>query len=370
MQSLHITKVSIYKMQLSLYEPFIISLGPQNNADNILIVIHTKEGITGYGECSPYMSINGETIDTCCIVAQYLAKALLQMNALAIEECIVVMNRVIYGNNSIKSAFDMALYDIAAQHSGMPLYKFLGGNKNKVIVTDMTVGLNEPDKMVSDALKFKAAGFQFIKVKLGQSTEKDVAIIKAIREKIGNPIPLRIDANQGWDTPTAINTLQALEQFNIEHCEEPIARWNYSELPAVRNATSIKIMADESCCDSHDAARLAQLKACDYFNIKMGKSGGIFEALKIISVAENAGIKLQIGGFMESRLATTAFVHFAYASDAIVHFDFDTPLMIAVDPVIGGMKYLTNGVIEIDDTAGIGAEIDKAYLKKLEAVIG
>ena len=172
-------------MQLPLFEPFVISLGPQYNADNILIVLYTNEGITGYGECSPYMSINGESIDTCFVVAQYLAKTLIQMNALAIEECVMAMNKVIYGNNSIKSAFDMALYDVAAQHSQMPLYKFLGGKKNKKIVTDMTVGLGEPDKMASDAKNFKAPGFQFIKVKLGESTEKDVTRIKAIREKIG-----------------------------------------------------------------------------------------------------------------------------------------------------------------------------------------
>ena len=128
-------------------------------------------------------------------------------------------------------------------------------------------------------------------------------------------------------------------------------------------------MADESCGDDHDAQRLIDLKACDYFNIKMGKSGGIFEALKIISVAEKASIKLQVGGFMESRLATTAFVHFAYASNAIVHFDFDTPLMIAEDPVTGGMQYKANGIIEIDETPGIGAAIDEAYLKKPAAVI-
>jgi L-alanine-DL-glutamate epimerase-like enolase superfamily enzyme len=263
----------------------------------------------------------------------------------------------------------MALYDIAAQHSQVPLWKFLGGTKNKTIVTDMTVGLAEPDKMAADAVKFKAAGFQFIKVKLGQSITKDVARIKALREKIGSAIPLRIDANQGWDVPTAISTLQALEEFTIEHCEEPIDRWNYMQLPAVRNATTIKIMADESCCDSHDAERLVQLQACDYFNIKMGKSGGIFEALKIVSAAEKAGIKLQVGGFMESRLATTSFVHFAYASDAIVHFDFDTPLMIAKYPVVGGMQYKANGIIEIDDAPGIGAKINEDYLKKLEGIV-
>lgn len=366
---LQITSIEIFKLAIPLKEPFVISLGTQFNADNVLIVIRTNEGIVGFGECSPYMSINGESMETCYIVAQYLATALKGKNPLAIEDCITAMDKVIYGNSSIKSAFDIALYDIAAKHSNLPLYKFLGGAKNKVITTDMTVGMGSPEKMANDALRFKVAGFPAVKVKLGQTTVLDVARIKAIREAVGEQLPLRIDANQGWDVSTAIATLQALAEYNIEHCEEPIARWNFMQLPEVRKASPIKIMADESCCTHHDAERLATLKACDYFNIKFGKSGGIFNALKIVEVGNKNNIKLQIGSFMESRLATSAFVHFAYSNNAIVHFDLDTPLMMAEDPVENGLQYLANGIVEIDDTPGIGASINDAYLKKLESVI-
>ena len=364
-----IESVEIYQLRIPLTEPFVISLGPQYDADNILVVIRTDAGIRGFGECAPYMSINGESMDTCYIVGQYLAKTLKGMNSLNIAECIEAMDKIIYANNSIKSAFDMALYDIAAQDAGVPLYKFLGGKKNKIIFTDMTVGLGEVDAMAASALKFKQQGFPAIKVKLGESTEKDVARIKAIRDAVGYDIPLRIDANQGWDVPTAVATLNALAAFDIEHCEEPIARWNFMALPELRKQSPIKIMSDETCCDHHDAERLASIKACDYFNIKLGKSGGIFNALKIIEVAKKNNIKLQVGSFMESRLATTAFVHFAYASDLIVHFDFDTPLMLSQDPVMGGMKYEANGVITIDDSSGLGAKMDNAYLDTLEKVI-
>ena len=366
---LHITSIEIYKLLIPLKEPFVISLGTQFNADNVLIVIRTNENITGFGECSPYMSINGESVDTCFIVAQYLAHSLKGNNPLQIEDCILAMDKVIYGNQSIKSAFDMALYDIAAKHNNMPLYKFLGGEKNKIITTDMTVGIGSPTKMASDALRFKELGFPAIKVKLGQSTDIDVARIKAIREAVGNALPLRIDANQGWSVPTAISTLQALAPYQIEHCEEPIARWNFMELSQVKKESPIKIMADESCCTHHDAIRLAKLQACDYFNIKLGKSGGIFNALKIIEVGKQANIKLQIGSFMESRLATSAFIHFAYCDDLIIHFDLDTPLMMAEDPVQNGLQYMPNGVVEIDDTPGIGASIDEQYLQNLEKVI-
>lgn len=364
---LQITSIEIYKLCIPLKQPFVISLGTQYDADNILIIIRTNEGISGYGECSPYMSINGESMDTCYIVGQYLAAALKGKDPLQIEECVTAMDRVITRNESIKSAFDMALYDIAAQHAQQPLYQFLAGSKNKIISTDMTVGLGTPEKMANEALQYKTEGFPSIKVKLGTTTEADVARIKAIRTAIGNELPLRIDANQGWTVDTAITTLNALGTFGIEHCEEPIARWNYMELPKVRENIPIKIMSDESCFDEHDAERLVKLNACDYFNIKLGKSGGIYHALKIVEVAKEYNIKLQVGCFMESRLAITALVHFAYCSDLIVHYDLDTPLMLKEDPVIGGMIFKENGVVEIDEAVGIGVKVDEEYLKTLES---
>jgi L-alanine-DL-glutamate epimerase-like enolase superfamily enzyme len=364
-----IESIEIYKLRIPLTEPFVISLGPQYDADNILVIMHTDEGITGYGECAPYSSINGETMDTCYIVAQYFAQVLKGMDPTNIAGCIKEMDKIIYANYSIKSAFDMALYDIAAQRANVPLYKFLGGQKNKIIFTDMTVGLGDADAMAASALKFKQQGFPAIKVKLGETKEKDVARIKAIRNAIGNDVPLRIDANQGWDVATATAILKALGEYDIEHCEEPIARWNFLALPELRKQSPIKIMSDETCSTHHDAAMLAHLKACDYFNIKLGKSGGIYDAMKIIDVAEKNNIKMQVGSFMESRLATTAFVHFAYASDMIVHFDFDTPLMLSYDPVVGGIKYEANGVISIDETPGLGAKMDEAFLSGMEKMV-
>src|SRR5262245_59277092 len=106
------------------------------------------------------MTINGESIDTCFIVGQYLAKVLKGKDPLDIEVCSKAMDAVIYGNTSIKSAFDIALYDIAAQHADLPLYRFLSGNKNKTLITDYTVSIVDPQKMVRDAQKIKDNGFQ------------------------------------------------------------------------------------------------------------------------------------------------------------------------------------------------------------------
>lgn len=365
---LSITSIEIYKSPIALKDPFKISLGILTHAENVIIKINTSNGLTGYGECSPFMTINGESMDTCFVVAQYLANILKGKDALDIENCVVAMDSMIYANSSIKSAFDIALYDIAAQNAGLPLYAFLGGSKSKEIITDYTVSIDEPKKMAADAVKIKANGFQVIKVKLGQQ-QKDVERIRLIREAVGMGIPIRIDANQGWDVAGTIRILNELAVYNIQHCEEPIPRWNYMELAAIRKQSPIKIMADESCCDHHDAKRLIDLNACDYFNVKLGKSGGIFKALKIIKLAEAEGIKIQLGGFLESRLAFTAAAHLALASDAIIFYDFDTPLMFEEDPVSGGITYDSNGVVSVPDTTGLGATIDADYLIELTKVI-
>jgi len=367
--TLTIRQVELYKLSVPLTEPFSTSLGTEYAAENVLVRIITEEGLIGFGECSPYMPINGESQDTCFIVGQYFAKAFIGRNPLDIEGGITLMDRIIYGNSSIKSAFDIALYDIASQNAGRPLYKFLGGEKNKTITTDYTVSLGDPGKMAADALKIKEQGYPAIKVKLGQDGKQDVERIRAIRTAVGNEIPLRIDANQGWKVNEAIETLHALAEFGIQHCEEPIARWKFMKLKKVKKNSPIPIMADECCGDEHDAERLIELGACDYFNIKLGKSGGIFKALKMVKMAEDAGIRLQVGAMLESRIAMTAFAHFALCSPAIVHYDFDTALMFKEDPVTGGMTYGANGVVEVPDTPGLGATISGERLAAMEKFV-
>jgi len=375
-KSLQITQIEIYKLSIPLKKPFVISLGTIYNAENIIVVIRTDKGVTGFGECSPFMTINGESQETCFIVGQYLAKELKGKNALDIENCMTVMDRMIYGNSSIKSAFDIALHDIAAQNAYKPLYKFLssknllkGDKKIKKLVTDYTVSIGEPGKMAEDAAQIKEAGFKIIKVKLGGNKKKDVARIKAVRKAIGNNLQLRIDANQGWDIKAAIKTLQALKKYNIQYCEEPIPRWEFMRLKKVRKKSPIPIMADESCCDHHDAKRLIQLKACDMFNLKLGKSSGILKAQKIIALAEKENMMMQVGGFMESKIAMTANAHLALSSNNILHCDFDTPLMFAEDPVSAGIIYKEGGAIEVPEIVGLGAWIEKEKLEGMEKII-
>ena len=233
----------------------------------------------------------------------------------------------------------------------------------------MTINIGSPEKMAKDALGFKKAGFPAIKLKLGTNTKDDVARVKAIRDLVGMDCPIRIDANQGWDAVTAIKTLTELDNYNIEHCEEPIPHWINKELARVRENSPISIMADESVFNHHDAFRLASMGACDNFNIKFSKSGGINNAMKIVAIAEASGIKCQVGCMSESRYGLTALMHLVAARNNIVHFDIDSSLMLAEDPVLGGIEYKGNGKWELGESPGIGADFKEGVLNNMESEI-
>ena len=369
MESTTITSVEIYKLDIPFWEPFVISLGPITCANNLVVKINTGSGLYGCGECSTITYISGESQETEYILAQHFARLVIGKDPFAVEERLKDMDRAIAENYTLKSAFDMALYDLLAKQAGMPLYRLLGGGNTKRIHTDMTVSINTPEYMAQKALQYKKEGFPALKIKLGTTTEMDTARIKAIREAVGADMPLRIDANQGWDATTAIKTLKALEPYNIEHCEEPVKRWNNRELVRVRQNSPIPIMADESLFTHHDAFRLASMGACDYYNVKLSKSGGIYNALKICDIAEAAGIKCQVGCMNESRFALTALTHLASAKDIIVHYDIDSSFQHTVDPVTGGIENIGGGEWKLPETPGIGADFDPAYLAGMESVI-
>ncbi len=368
MENTVITQIDIIKLNLPYKEPFVISLGVIESATNVVVRIHASDGLTGTGECAPFVTIVGETQETVYAYAGQIGKLLKGKNPYALDDRLREIDRAVAGNPTMKSAFDMALYDLLAQRAGMPLYRLLGGSNDREVYTDMTISIGPPEKVARDARAFQEAGFPAIKVKLGTNTKDDVARIKAIREAVGDDYPIRIDANQGWDTITAINTLRALAPYGIEHCEEPVPKWNNREMAKVRAGSPIPIMADESVFNHHDAFRLASMGACDYFNIKFSKSGGIFNALKINAIAEAAGIKCQVGCMSESRYALTALMHFVLASKNVVHYDMDSSLMLDADPVTGGIRYQGSGKWTLDDAPGIGAGFDEDFLKSMESV--
>ncbi len=346
--------------------PFTIATGTMHFAQNIFLRIYTDEEVYGVGECSAFPMIVGETQATCFEMAKDFAATWKGKNPLQIEERMNELHSFTAYNSTIKSAFDMALYDIAAKKAMKPLYAYLGGIK-KSMETDLTIGISTPAEMAQTAVNYKNRGVNIIKVKLGKNPDEDIERIKQIREAIGSEILLRIDANQGWTRDGALYALTELDKYHIQFCEQPMRRYDDPYLPELHKNSPIPIMADESVFDHYDAERLIAAKACRYINIKFAKSGGMLEAEKIDTLCEQNNIPCMMGGMLESRIALTAFAHFASAKNNIQFYDMDTCMLgHKKDPVKGGVRY--NGfVVELPDNMGIGADADDGFLQTLES---
>ncbi|MDP4148825.1 MAG: dipeptide epimerase [Bacteroidota bacterium] len=359
-----ILRTDIFRFSIPMH-PFTIATGTMHYAQNLFIRIHVDEGYYGVGECSAFPMIVGETQATCFEMARDFAALWKGKDAFAIEERMNELHDYTAFNATAKSAFDMALYDLSARAAGVPLYRRLGGN-HRLLETDLTIGIDTPENMAAKAVRFRNDGVRIIKVKLGKDGKQDLERIRQIRLAIGEEPVLRIDANQGWDFETAAHALREMSPYRIQFCEQPMRRWQDHRLPELRKLSPIKIMADESVFDHHDAQRLIDAKACDYVNIKFAKSGGILEATRINALCERHGIPCMMGGMLESRIALTAFAHFALASDNIIFHDMDTCLLgHTADPVTGGVQY-KGYFLDTPNVPGIGADAGDAWLEKCE----
>jgi len=229
------------------------------------------------------------------------------------------LNNCIIKNSSGKAAVDMAIYDLYGQLYKAPLYKLLGGYR-KELTTDITISVNDPEEMVKDSIEAIKSGYKTLKIKVGKDYKKDIERMKCIRKGVGYEVALRIDANQGWTPKEAINALRNMEDENlqIEFVEQPVPAWDIEGMKLVKDNISIPVLADESVFSPKEALNILEKRAADLINIKLMKTGGIYNALKICSLAEIYGVQCMIGCMLEAKVSVTAAVHLAFRWTNIV----------------------------------------------------
>ncbi len=353
-----ITKVSIKQIKLPLKQPFKIALGTDYEYVGVVIRIETDEGIIGLGEASPSSRITGETIGTVVdIIESKIKPLLIGKNPLNIERIMDEINSAILHNPSAKCAVDIALYDILSKYAKLPLCKLLGGFKEE-IVTSVTVGIKGVKDTVLETIELVEQGAKIIKIKIGLDPVEDIEKIRAMREEIGYDIKIRIDANQGYEPREVIKVLNEIEQYEIEFVEQPVAYWDIQGLIQVKESVGIPVMVDESLLSSYDAINLIKAEACDIFNIKLMKAGGIREAIKISNIAESAGISCMLGCMVETRIGVGAATHLALALKNIKYADLDGHLFLKKDIVEGGV-ITEDGINRVTSKEGVGVKLIK-----------
>ena len=361
---MHIRSIETIPVAVPLTKPFKTALRTVTTAYAIYVKVTCEDGRTGWGEAPPTHVITGDSLGSITYaIEEVIAPQLIGTDIRNREEIFRLLKRSIVRNTSAKAAIDMAIHDLLGQLAGLPLYQMLGGYRNE-IETDFTVSVNDVAEMADDAERYIADGFDVLKVKVGiGNINDDIERIRAIRERVGSGPKIRLDANQGWKPKEAVFAIGKMEDagLDIELIEQPVPADDIEGLLYVTNHTITPIMADESVFSPKDALRVLERKAADLINIKLMKSGGIHEALKINALAETFGVECMVGSMIETKLGITAAAHMAASQPNITRFDFDAPLMLAKDIVPGGVVY-EGRVIRLPEGPGLGLKQEEMGL--------
>jgi L-alanine-DL-glutamate epimerase-like enolase superfamily enzyme len=356
-----VTSVDVVPVRLPLREPFVIAYATYPDTLSVLVRIRTADGGEGWGEATPDPNVTGETWGGVAeTLRRDLAPLLLGRDARDREATMLGLDARVAGAPAAKAAIDIALHDLNARALGIPLWQLLGGRARDALQVSRVIGMGEPEAMAAKGAQHVAAGFRTVKVKVGDAANPllDAERLAAVRAAVGPEIAIKVDVNQGWRSPgVATAAIRAMAPSHPAYIEQPVVWWDMEGLAEVRRQTGATIMIDEGCHGPRDMLRAVALRACDLVNIKLMKTGGILQAMKLNAIAETAGIAAQIGTMVESSIASAAGLHAALAMDNVKTVEMGGPLMLA-EEVGDAAAWYARDVVRVPERPGIGIEID------------
>ncbi len=338
-----ITELRATPLSLPLTEPFAISTGTQERAENVLVRVTLSDGTTGLGEAAPTRSlpsshVSGETIERTLATVARAADSIVGQSCRAWRRLALELREAHGDEPAACCAIEVAVLDALLRHVGLPMGSFFGGHGTE-LVTDMTITAGDAEHAAASARDILARGINSIKVKIAAgSVADDLERLVAIHAA-APAARITVDANGAYSLLQARSFLAGLEERGIDLAlfEQPLAVGDHDAWVKMRRTSSVPLCADESARSAADVLEIATLGAADVINVKPMKTG-VVESLAIVSVARAAGLGLMIGGMVESILAMSFSACFAAGLGGFELVDLDTPMFITEHPFAGGFE--------------------------------
>jgi L-alanine-DL-glutamate epimerase-like enolase superfamily enzyme len=309
--------VSARIVTLDLAETFVISRSARDSEDVVVVELR-HSGVSGFGEAQP-IDRYGESAESALGYVEEHAE-LVGDDPFALED---VMERLPAREFAARAALDAALHDLQGKLVGQPVWRLLGLRRAGP-PTSWTIWLGDPDDMARRAEQV-AGRFRRLKLKLGGADGLDVDRVRAVRGVTGD-VPLQVDVNEAWSLEEAVESLPALAELGVEYCEQPLPAGDPSG-PELRERSPVPIYVDEDCHTLGDVAACAN--RAHGINVKLAKSGGIREGVRMVHAARALGLGCMLGCMIESGLGISAGAQVASLFD---HVDLDGNLLLAHDP--------------------------------------
>ena len=353
-----IKHIEVWEVEMRLSEPYTIAYESISSTINLFLLIETNTGISGLGCAAPDPQVTGETSeDIHQICKTSLPDLIMNFDPMRAALLMHRLQAAYAGKPSLLAMIDMALYDILGKVANLPVYKILGGFRNRM-KTSVTIGILPLHETVSKAKDCIQKGFHSLKIKGGQDVDSDIERIHRVREVVGKHIEIRFDANQGYNEDQTLKFVTGTQKTGLELIEQPTPKGQPDMLGRITTKIPIPVMADESLISLRDAFRLARKELVDMVNIKLMKVGGIAEALQINAVAKAAGLETMVGCMDEAAISIAAGLHFALARPNVLYADLDGHLDLIDDPTSGAV-ILRDGILYPTNTPGLGFELSK-----------
>lgn len=352
-----ITNIDAWPVEMRLTEPYTIAYERIEKTTNIFIRIDTDKDIIGFGCAAPDKQITGETPENMLqTLNDIVLPGIKGSDPIRHSMLLERLKPNLANQPSVLAGIDMALYDILGKAAGLPIWKLLGGFRDR-IQTSITIGILSESETIKKAKSWVEQGFKCLKIKGGFDVDSDIARVLGVRNAVGDKIQIRFDANQGFSVYQALKFVEETKVAKVELIEQPTPKGNPDLLGRVTNDVSIPVMADESLITLRDAFRLARKDLVDMVNIKLMKVGGISEALQINSVARSAGLEVMVGCMDEAALGIAAGLHFALARPNVLYADLDGHIGLEGD-LSAGAVILQKGTLFPNNKPGLGFNLE------------
>lgn len=349
------TKAEVTPVELSLRQPVSIAGSPALNGIHALFVrLETREGLNAWGCGVAHPDLTGETPESALRLCQEAVSLVIDLHPLDIEYSLAKLAPITRKSPAATCAFDLVFHDLLGLVAGLPLFRLLGGYRNR-IQTSVTIPISSVEESVDRARRHAKQGFRILKIKGGLNPDLDVSRVRAIHQALPEHT-LRLDADGGYTVQGALEVARALESV-LEMLEQPTPPDDLDGLRQVTIHSPVPVLADQSVRGPASALELASKRAVNGISVKIATCGGLSCARQVDTIARAAQITTMVSCLIEPALLIAAGLSFALSSPNVLYGDLDGSLDLENDPTQPGFT-LQDGWLVAGDVPGLGCVVD------------